>query len=332
MAESQLIAVDAVRTDGNTQARVGLHDPTIEDYRKVLREGGTLDEGDVFFDGEHYWSADIHHRLAAYKAEGCGLIRVKVHAGSRRDARLFAIGANARHGLRRTAADKELAVRMLLEDEEWGRNSVAWLKEMAGVSHCFADKVKRAFLAAKGQPPAETVTGKDGREYPAGGGHKPSPSRKKEPKPESEADDEAPAAGPQLHQSPARETESGPMLDAKGRPVPPHLVAVFQAAGEFRSIVQIIGQLKTRVGELKQKPGSDSLHAQSVIVELDDAQRTLRVAAPFVVCPDCGGAGCNKGKKSLCPQSGWLPEGRWVQLTAEQRAVCESFRGKKKAA
>ena len=39
--------------------------------------------------------------------------------GTRRDAILLSVGANAEHGLKRTNADKRRAVEMVLGDEEW---------------------------------------------------------------------------------------------------------------------------------------------------------------------------------------------------------------------
>jgi hypothetical protein len=67
---------------------------------------------------------------------------VDVRPGSRRDAVLYSCGANAAHGLQRTNADKELAVRTLLEDEGWGKRSDCWIAEQARVSAPFVAKVR----------------------------------------------------------------------------------------------------------------------------------------------------------------------------------------------
>src|SRR5262249_33580652 len=48
-------------------------------------------------------------------------LRVEVRQGTRRDAVLHAVGANASHGLRRTRADARRAVLLLLGDPEWRR-------------------------------------------------------------------------------------------------------------------------------------------------------------------------------------------------------------------
>ena len=58
-----------------------------------------------------------------------------VRAGTRRDAILFAVGANGDHGLRRTNEDKRRSVLVLLRDEEWGAKSDRWIATQAGVSN-----------------------------------------------------------------------------------------------------------------------------------------------------------------------------------------------------
>ena len=52
---------------------------------------------------------------------GLAKISADVREGSRRDAILYAVGANASHGLKRTNRDKRNAVMVLLKDPEWGR-------------------------------------------------------------------------------------------------------------------------------------------------------------------------------------------------------------------
>jgi hypothetical protein len=50
---------------------------------------------------------------------------------------LHAVGANARHGLRRTNADKRRAVELLLADAEWAAKSSNWIAQTRGVSAVF---------------------------------------------------------------------------------------------------------------------------------------------------------------------------------------------------
>lgn len=148
-------------TDG-TQCRAQMSPDTVERYRAVWLDGGRFPPIDVYHDGETFYLADGFHRLEAARQAGLKKVSAKVHEGSRRDAMLHAIGANAEHGLPRTNEDKRRAVDMLLSDPEWQRRSNGWLAKAAAVSKPFIAK-RRRVLGLDG----EAVTGLDGKEYGA---------------------------------------------------------------------------------------------------------------------------------------------------------------------
>lgn len=132
MAES--LHLDKIRIDGETQSRVKLNQGAVSEYAEALQDGAKMPPIDVFHDGSDYWLGDGFHRYHAHRTAGIGTIPVNVHTGTARDARLHAIGANATHGLQRTAADKRRAVEMLLDDEEWSSKSDRQIAEKAKVS------------------------------------------------------------------------------------------------------------------------------------------------------------------------------------------------------
>jgi len=70
-------------------------------------------------------------------------IEAEIHDGSRRDAILFAVSANDKHGLRRTNADKRRSVLVLLEDFEWSEWNNTKIAEVCGVSATFVDKIRK---------------------------------------------------------------------------------------------------------------------------------------------------------------------------------------------
>jgi hypothetical protein len=72
---------------------------------------------------DHYWLADGFQWLEAHKRLGKRGMVVQVREGSRLDALKYAVAANALHGLPRTTADKERAVRLCLENEELRKKS-----------------------------------------------------------------------------------------------------------------------------------------------------------------------------------------------------------------
>lgn len=146
----------AIRTDGGTQSRVAISMNVVAEYMEAMRGGSVFPPVVVFFDGEQHWLADGFHRLAAAKRLARHEIDADVREGTVRDARLFSIGANASHGLRRTNADKRMCVNMLLDDPEWAQRSTAWVAKAAAVSRPFVEK-------RRGQ--RERRTGRDGKAY-----------------------------------------------------------------------------------------------------------------------------------------------------------------------
>jgi len=93
------------------------------DYAKEMNVGQVFDPIILFQEGEddqvRYWLGDGWHRLRAFEQNQTQYITVKVSQGDKRDALLYAVGANAKHGLKRTNADKQRAVDIMLLDEEW---------------------------------------------------------------------------------------------------------------------------------------------------------------------------------------------------------------------
>src|SRR3954465_6833095 len=106
-----------------TKARVQTNKATIAGYSERMGEGEKFPPLVVFYDGEHYYLADGDHRREAAIVLGLETIDCEVRTGTERDALLFALGSNVNHGLRRTNADKNHCVRIVLDDAEWGQNS-----------------------------------------------------------------------------------------------------------------------------------------------------------------------------------------------------------------
>lgn len=150
---TETVGLSVIRTDGGTQARAGLNEETVKEYLEAMREM-SLDRNSqqfppitLFYDGNRYWLADGFHRVEAKRrlmaeTRRDGLMEAIIHQGTRRDAVLFAAGANSDHGLRRSSDDKRRAVETLLRDEEWGGWSDREIARRCKVSHPFVAKVR----------------------------------------------------------------------------------------------------------------------------------------------------------------------------------------------
>jgi hypothetical protein len=346
------LKLDTIRTDGGTQARVGLDESTVERYMETPDD---LPPGIVYRDEAGVnWLADGHHCHAARSRLGRDTMAVQVRPGSQRDAVAHAIGANADHGLPRSNADRRNAVTMLLDDPEWGKLSTEQLARMAKVSHYLANEVRKAWEAEHGRQ--ETRTGADGRERPAPEtdySRTPKAQPTAEPSPAREADqDDSPAPTPQPlarevesasdapapPQPPAREV-SGPVIDVPDRvvtdafdvPVPEHLRPVWRTAADIKAIRSALGKAKRDAAAIVGERGAEKYTAASNNTfgnNIDVALEMLSKAEPFVVCPECDGDCCDGGNNSLCEGRGWIHRARYAALSVNLQRKCMRFKGK----
>ena len=138
----QPVEIAKIRRDGGTQPRAQLYEEVVSEYAEDMRQGAEFPPVTIFFDGSEYWLADGFHRVSAKETIGEKEVVSEVHTGTQRDAILFAAGANATHGLRRTNADKRRAVERLLRDFEWRRWSDSAIAMQCGVSHPLVGKMR----------------------------------------------------------------------------------------------------------------------------------------------------------------------------------------------
>jgi hypothetical protein len=81
-----------------------------------------------------------------------------IRQGTRRDAVLFSVGANATHGLRRTNEDKRRSVMTLLNDPEWARWSDREIARQCGVDNSFVSRLRPKRASVDQQQIERTVT------------------------------------------------------------------------------------------------------------------------------------------------------------------------------
>jgi hypothetical protein len=155
----------AIRTDGGTQARITIDEETVSEYADAMRKGARFPAIICYYDGAEYWLADGFHRHKAhFQAHGTAeKIAAEVRQGTRRDAVLFAVGANSDHGLRRTHADKRNAVLTLLRDEDWTGWSDRQIAERTKTTHPFVGSLRRKLAETTGNDYQSARTGADGR-------------------------------------------------------------------------------------------------------------------------------------------------------------------------
>ncbi len=137
------LPIEKITQDADIQIRATSIDWLIVDaYLEAARQGATFPPVIVFFDGDNYWLADGNHRLEVARRNARTEISADVRQGCKRDAILYAVGANDDHGLRRTNADKRNAVEKLLKDKEWATWSDREIGRRCKVDHVFVGKLR----------------------------------------------------------------------------------------------------------------------------------------------------------------------------------------------
>ena len=157
------IQLSAIRIDGGTQSREALNQATVAEYAEAMTDGATLPPVTLFFDGSSYWLGDGFHRFFAAKKVGFTDMPADVREGTQRDAKLYSWGANDKHGLPRSNADKRAIVTAILSDEEGRQWSDRDIAKRFGFSHPFVGSVRRSLETVTSEKPAErTYTTKHG--------------------------------------------------------------------------------------------------------------------------------------------------------------------------
>lgn len=136
-----MIPLTKIRIDGGTQSRTELNQDVVAEYAEAYRAGAQMPPVTVFFDGASFWLADGFHRYFGAKAAGLAEIHEERQPGAQRDAVLFSLSANAKHGLRRSNADKRRAVETLLADPEWATWPQAKIAGACGVSREYVNRL-----------------------------------------------------------------------------------------------------------------------------------------------------------------------------------------------
>jgi len=141
--KNQEVNIKRILVKEHIQQRAKSNEDCIEEYTEAIVSGVKLPPIVLFDDGENLLLVDGRHRYEANLKAGVESIEATIYKGSERDAILYAVGANADHGLRRNNADKRMAVTTLLTDGEWGSWSDTEIAKRCRVSQPFVSNVRR---------------------------------------------------------------------------------------------------------------------------------------------------------------------------------------------
>lgn len=187
MNTQKALNINLLVLDERLQSRVEISEEMVSEYAHDMEQGDQFPPVTVHFDGVQYYLSDGFHRYHAARRIEKASIVANVIPGTFRDAQLYATSVNAKHGMRRTNADKRKAVMTMLDDFEWSAWSNAEIARHCGTSAAFVSNLR---AVVEGDTKPETVKYRT----PTGevAEKKRAPGRKKQAKeePEEEATDD----------------------------------------------------------------------------------------------------------------------------------------------
>lgn len=336
------VKLSDIRIDGGTQPRAQIDTEVVADYAAEMKLGTVFPDVVVFFDGKHHWLGDGFHRYHGAITAECNDIAAEIRNGTKRDAILYSVGANAEHGLRRSNEDKRLAVDTLLKDEEWTQWSDHKIAKACAVSQPFVSNRRQLITVISCEPATKTRRfergGSESEMRTASIGGKSTGRPRQAPCEEVvKAIDEAVASGDTETAEELRETlntksvsaatrkveaaktatepaKTERLKDSKGGVVPDVLVPVFQRCVEFKSICRDLSDIRKQVKELAETDAGGRITFNAVKADIDNAMRHVKFAAPYAICPYCK---ATKAKCDACKATGWVSESIYNQAPPE---------------
>jgi hypothetical protein len=308
-----LVPLANIQTEAGALMRVRIRPAVVRAYaaamKKQLEEGGLrFPPVILFFDGECYWLADGCHRVLAAVQAGLTEILAEVHAGTQRDALLFALSANQTHGLPRTNADKRNAVAFLLADPEWSQWSD---REIARRCHVDNKVVSRLRRASEAKPQIEErKVRRHGKVY-------------------------------DMNVAASRPANSAvPACDPLGIPLPEAKANVFAVLSDFHEAQELFDRLAALLDHIAQGPADDVYRLEMVRSVTEDqpgfacpvlriARTKLRAAEPYsAYCPRCQQAypGRPHPTCKVCGGRGWTTRAAFESCPDSERQALLAMR------
>ena len=245
------INLKSIRIDGGTQSRVSINEDAVASYAEAMTEDAKLPPVVVLRDGADDWLADGFHRYHAHNRIGAVSIEADVRSGTLRDAVLYSVGANGKHGMPANNADKRKGVMRLLTDAEWSAWSDREIAKQCEVGYTFVAKCRKELslpVAGSEESTHRTYTTKHGTEATMDtSGQKKAAQARRDTKATGAPDSEpaaaqieeykrlAEAAEAVMHETMADNNKLGEIFDADDR-----TKALFEENTQLRAQVKVL--------------------------------------------------------------------------------------------
>ena len=157
--------------DPQLQPRVnGVDERAWRDYAEDMSRGETLPPIRVIVGRDqqgtaHRWLVEGWHRVAAARSIGLTELPASISAGTFEQAEDEMLRSNRGHGLRRSQADVQHAIRRSLQTKKWQKRADKWIAEWIGCSDKTVTTIRGEMEAASEIPKVPKLQGKDGKHY-----------------------------------------------------------------------------------------------------------------------------------------------------------------------
>jgi len=153
-----------IEIDSELQPRAEIDAGVLLEYGQRLADGVRFPPVVVFRDAkmENNWLTDGFHRWYAHKAVGLDTIEVRIIEGSRRDALLYSLSANSKHGLQRGVLDYRRAYEIAVSNDLVDPTDTEAVARLLRCTRRWASELtERARVAAKAKMKADIIRLRD---------------------------------------------------------------------------------------------------------------------------------------------------------------------------
>lgn len=150
-----VVEISKIDDSKRTQLRCRLDEDTINLYAEDFRDGVIYPSVVLFPEGDTYYIGDGYHRIEASMLANRTVIDAEIRPGGFKAALNYAAGANDKHGLRRTNADKRKAIQVLLKDPKYCKKSDNQIAKIVHVTHKTVGDVRKDMERSREIPKIE---------------------------------------------------------------------------------------------------------------------------------------------------------------------------------
>jgi hypothetical protein len=155
-----------IEIDESMRARVRTSQDVIDEYADDKRAGAEMPPVVVFRDKQSKnWLGDGQHRYCADELLGRKTILAEVREGTQRDAFLYSIESNHKHGLRFSLEDRVHAANTMLKDKEWSQWTDREIARQCRLSPTKVGDLRKAVQTDSQKTGKRKVTTRNGTTY-----------------------------------------------------------------------------------------------------------------------------------------------------------------------